>query len=72
MSKTDIEGWAVDLAEVGAIYPFQGYEFLMVMIGVIAWLWWHVWCMRWESQYHRDKIAKYGASEHMNSAIDSE
>ena len=41
MSTIGYQSWAVDLAEVGAIYPFQGYEVLMTVIGVIFWLGWH-------------------------------
>ena len=41
MSTNGYSNWAVDLAEVGPIYPFQGYEPLMVIIGVIFWIGWH-------------------------------
>ena len=41
MSTIGYQSWAVDLAEVGAIYPFQGYEVLMTVVGVIFWLGWH-------------------------------
>jgi hypothetical protein len=41
MSTIGYESWAVDLAEVGAIYPFQGWEVAMTVIGVIFWLGWH-------------------------------
>ena len=35
------EIWAVDLANVGAVYPFQGREVVMTVLGVIFWLGWH-------------------------------
>ena len=41
MSTIGYESWAVDLADVGAIYPFQGWEIPMTVIGVIFWLAWH-------------------------------
>ncbi|MBY6144863.1 hypothetical protein KUW09_12465 [Mameliella alba] len=41
MSTIGYESWAVDLADVGPIYPFQGHEMLMVALGVIFWLGWH-------------------------------
>ena len=41
MSTIGYQSWAVDLAEVGAIYPFQGYEVLMTVVGVIFLLGWH-------------------------------
>ncbi len=41
--------WAVDLKDVGAIYPFQGYEMPMVLAGVAFWIIWHIWQIRFES-----------------------
>lgn len=41
MSTIGYENWAVDLAEVGAVYPFQGWEVLMTILGVIFWIGWH-------------------------------
>ena len=41
MSKIGYENWAVDLANVGAVYPFQGWEVVMTVLGVIFWLGWH-------------------------------
>ena len=41
MSTIGYESWAVDMADVGAIYPFQGWEIPMTAIGVIFWLAWH-------------------------------
>lgn len=32
----------VNLDRIGAMYPFQGFEFWMVIAAVIFWLWWHV------------------------------
>ncbi len=41
MSTIGYENWAVDLANVGAIYPFQGWEIPMTIVGVVFWLAWH-------------------------------
>ena len=58
MATTSIESWAVDLKDVGAIYPFQGSEVLMVIVGVALWIAWHFWCVRWERSQHEEKIRK--------------
>lgn len=42
MSTIGYDSWAVDLANVGAVYPFQGAEVLMTVVGVVFWLGWHV------------------------------
>ncbi|MCC5975745.1 MAG: hypothetical protein JJT81_17080 [Rubellimicrobium sp.] len=70
MSTTGITTWAVDLAEIGAIYPFQGTETLLWIIGVAAWIGWHVWSIRWERNYQREKIAKFGNSETLKRAVE--
>ncbi len=44
-----LDSWAVDLAEVGPVYPFQGTEVLMVIVGLALWLGWHVWQIRAEN-----------------------
>lgn len=41
MSTNGMESWAVDLADVTAVYPFQGSEMIMVIIGVALWIGWH-------------------------------
>lgn len=42
MSTTGYENWAVDLKDVGAIYPFQGSEGVLVLIAVALWIVWHI------------------------------
>ena len=41
MSTIGYTSWAVDLGEVGAIYPFQGWELTMTIVCIIFWLGWH-------------------------------
>ncbi len=70
MSTTGVTTWAVDLANVGAIYPFQGSEGLLWIVGLLVWFGWHVWSIRWEKEYHRDKIAKFGDTESLRKSLD--
>jgi hypothetical protein len=49
------ESWAVDLKDVGAIYPFQGLETPMAIAAVVFWLIWHVWQIRHENAELREK-----------------
>ena len=72
MATTSIESWAVDLKDVGAIYPFQGSEVLMVIVGVALWIAWHFWCVRWERSQHEEKIRKFGNQASMSKALDSD
>ena len=58
MSTTGIDSWAVDLANVTAVYPFQGSEVLMVIIGVALWIIWHVWQIRHENRTFEEERRK--------------
>ncbi len=49
MSTIGLDSWAVDLKDVGAIYPFQGTEVLMVIVGLAFWIGFHVIQMRQEA-----------------------
>jgi len=44
-----MESWAVDLKDVAAVYPFQGSEMILYIIGLAFWIGWHVWQMRNEA-----------------------
>ena len=44
-----LDSWAVDLAEVGPVYPFQGTEVLMFIVGLALWIGWHIWQIRAEN-----------------------
>ena len=72
MSTTGIENWAVDLKDVAAIYPMQGSEWLLFIIGMAAWIGWHVWCIKWEKNHHKEVISKYGDSDSLRRAMDSD
>ena len=58
MSTTGIDSWAVDLAEIGAVYPFQGFEWLMALLGVVLWILWHVWQIRFENRTYEEERRK--------------
>ena len=58
MSTTGIDSWAVDLANVGPIYPFQGWETTMAIIGVVLWIVWHIWQLRFESRTYEEESQK--------------
>jgi hypothetical protein len=70
MSTTGIDSWAVDLANVTLIYPGQGWEVAMAIVGVVLWLLWHVWQVGFEAREYQAEIDKYGDHETIRKAID--
>ena len=65
-----METWAVDMAKVGAIYPWQGVEVVMVIVGIALWLWWHVVQLRSENEELEANLAKYGSDEQIKKTLD--
>ena len=69
MSTNGMTSWAVDLKDVGAIYPFQGSETLLVILGLAFWIGWHIWQIRHENAELEAERKRY-SSEKAKSAID--
>jgi hypothetical protein len=69
MSTNGMTSWAVDLKDVGAIYPFQGTETLLVIIGVAFWIGFHVWQIRHENA-ELDAERRKASGEKLKKAID--
>ena len=70
MSTNGITTWAVDLANVGAIYPFQGTETEMVLAGLAFWILWHIVQFNQEAADIRYDMQHKNRSDEINQAID--
>ena len=62
--------WAVDLADTGAVYPWQGAELIMVIIGVALWILWHIIQLREEKAEYAEDIRLYGSKASIKKALD--
>ncbi len=65
-----METWAVDLADVSAVYPWQGSEVIMVVVAVVFWLLWHVMQLKAEKKEFAEDLEKYGNAEKIKAALD--
>ena len=72
MSTSNIESWAVDLSEVTVIYPFVGLEGVFTIVGVAAWLAWHIWQARQESGEYNTEIERFGDQQSLKVAVESD
>ncbi|MBX3569411.1 MAG: hypothetical protein KF914_15225 [Rhizobiaceae bacterium] len=70
MSTNGMENWAVDLKDVGAIYPFQGSEVLLVILGLVFWIGWHVIQTRQENAEIAADLAADRSGDETRAAID--
>ena len=44
--------WDGAILDIGPIYPFVGWETLMVIVLVVFWVGWHITQMRMENRTH--------------------
>ena len=72
MFEATITTWAVDLAGVEVIYPFVGWEVVMAIVGIVLWIGWHVWQVRFENQTYKEDIEKHATSENLRKATSGE
>jgi hypothetical protein len=70
MSTNGMTSWAVDLKDVGAIYPFQGTEVLLVIIGLAFWIGWHIVQTRQENAEIASDMTADRTGEETRAAID--
>lgn len=61
MSTTPIESWNIDLAQVGPIYPFAGYEVIFAIAAFAGWIAFHIWQMRAEDRALKEQARKVRA-----------
>ncbi|MDX1402440.1 MAG: hypothetical protein R3245_10995 [Kiloniellales bacterium] len=70
MSTTGIDTWAVDLADIAAVYPFQGTEVIMTILGVALWIGWHIWQINHENRQIAEEEAKLRQPGALKDAVD--
>jgi hypothetical protein len=70
MTTNGLTSWAVDLKDVGAIYPFQGLEWLFVILGVVFWIGWHIIQTRQETEQIEMEMRADPRGDKTRAAID--
>ena len=59
-----------DIADMEAIYPWQGYEVAIVLAGVAIWLIWHIVQVRQENSEYAEDIKRLGDKESILKSLD--
>jgi hypothetical protein len=62
--------WAVDLKDVGAVYPMIGWEVIMVVVAIALWILWHIVQIRQENRKLAEDVRQYGSKESIKKALD--
>jgi len=69
MSTNGLTSWAVDLKDIGSIYPFQGWEMLMVILGFAFWIGWFIIQTRQENAEIAADMAADRSGDETRAAI---
>ena len=67
-----VTSWSGNIADIGPIYPMVGSETVLVIVGVVAWIVWHVVQTKRENREYEEQIKKYGDSETLQRLLDEE
>ncbi|MCY4259348.1 MAG: hypothetical protein OXC91_03690 [Rhodobacteraceae bacterium] len=71
MTTTGLTTWETDLTLVGAIYPFQGFEFLFILAAFLLWITGLIVVVQRERIRHARIVAKYGSYETVMDELDN-
>jgi flagellar biosynthesis regulator FlaF len=62
--------WAVDLKDIGAVYPWLGVEVIMVVVAIALWILWHIVQIRQENREFAEDVKAFGGKESIKKALD--
>ena len=64
--------WDGDINAIGPIYPFVGWESLMVIVLIVFWIGWHIVQMRMENKLHDDDARVLRQGDNLQRAMRDE
>ena len=67
-----VESWAGNIADIGPIYPMVGTETALVVIGVVAWLVWHVVQARRENRQFEEEERLFDENPALRALLERE
>jgi len=73
MSTTIVNSWVgADLSQIGPVYPMVGTEVILVVIGVVFWLAFHIIQARIEAKEMADDEAAARSPERLKRVFEEE
>lgn len=72
MSTGNVQNWDGNIMDLGPIYPFVGWEGLMVILCLIFWAGWHVWQIKMENKRLDDQARELRQSGKLQKATSDE
>jgi hypothetical protein len=72
MNTGNIANWDGNMMDIGPIYPFVGWEGVMVIIAVIFWIGWHYLQIQMENRMLESEAQKLRQGDNLQKAIAAE
>ncbi|HWA46823.1 MAG TPA: hypothetical protein VG742_01045 [Dongiaceae bacterium] len=72
MSTGNFANWDGNIMDLGPIYPFVGWEGIMVLIGIVFWIGWHIWQIKMENKQLEDEARALRQSGNLQRAVEAE
>lgn len=72
MSTGNFDNWDGNIMDLGPLYPFVGWEGVMVVIGIVFWIGWHVWQIKMENKQLEDEARRLRQSGNLQQAVNAE
>ena len=72
MSTGSFENWAGNILEIGPIYPYVGFEFVLFLAGMAFWIAWQIWQIRQEKRTYNEEKQQFGSAESLRKIVGSE
>jgi len=72
MPLEDVGNWQGSITDIGPLYPMVGSEGILVIIGLVIWVGWHIWQMRMENRNYEDDLQTLKQNDNMSKALKGE
>jgi len=72
MSTGNVASWDGNILDIGPIYPFVGWEVLMVVLCLIFWIGWHIVQIKMENAQLDEEARKLRQGGGLKKALDAE
>lgn len=72
MNTGSFSDWSGAMFDLGPLYPFVGWETVMVILLVIFWIGWHVVQMRGENRQWEDEARRLREGDNLQKAMQAE
>ena len=72
MTLEEVGNWQGNMLDIGPLYPWVGSEVVMVIVGLVFWIGWHIWQFRMENANYEDDLKTLKQNDNMTKALKGE